>query len=182
MHHWATCVWNPESMVRGWNLENLIRECQVRMDRSSLAWVEARSEASWTGDGTSEIQNRDHCNFWKVWVFDFFCGWNIRGIPVGWDVLCMDHSQDIDKFRFPHKMRIKKVHSQSEWWYHRVAHVCLRINPNNRWYITFLRTFRECSILLPDFDEHVRNWSKLWKTCQKSSGCLENGRFYRESA
>ena len=30
-------------MVRGWNLEDLIRGCQVRMDRSSLAWVEARS-------------------------------------------------------------------------------------------------------------------------------------------
>ena len=93
-----------------------------------------------------------------------------------------NHSQDRDEFRFPHKMRIKKVHSQSEWWYHRVAHVCLRINPNKRWYMRVLRTFRKCSILLPGFDEPVRNWSKLWKTCQKFWGCLENDRFYRESA
>ena len=53
----------------------------------------------------------------------------------------------------------------------RVAHVCLRINPNCRWYMRFLQTFRECSILLPVFAGPVRNF-------QKFCGC----RFYRESA
>ena len=57
----------------------------------------------------------------------------------------------------------------------RVAHVCGRINPNCRWYMTFLQTFRECFILLPVFDEPVRNFEKL-------CGCFENYRFYRESA
>ena len=57
----------------------------------------------------------------------------------------------------------------------RVAHVCLRIRPNSRWYMRFLQTFRECSILLPVFAGPVRNF-------QKFCGCLENCRFYRESA
>ena len=64
----------------------------------------------------------------------------------------------------------------------RVAHVCRRINPNCCWYMRFLKTFRECSILLPVFDEPVRNFEKIEKTCQTFWGCLGNDRFYRESA
>ena len=57
----------------------------------------------------------------------------------------------------------------------RVAHVCLRINPNHRWYMIVLQTFRKCSILLPTFDEPVRNF-------QKPDDSFENGWFNRERA
>ena len=53
------------------------------------------------------------------------------------------------------------------WW--RVAHVWLGINPNNRWYMIVLRTFQKCSILLPGFDELVRNLSKLFRMSRKWS-------------
>ena len=64
-------------MVRGWNLEDLIRGCQVRMDRSSLAWVEARSGSCGRETGRRRF---------KIWIikifevlnFDFFVG----GTPV----------------------------------------------------------------------------------------------------
>ena len=84
-------------MVRGWNHDNLIRGCQVRMDRSSQAWVEARAGSCGPETERRRLKSR---------ALEFFIKFHFLWVEHVWIFGRVRRRRDVDKLNMSGMIRM----------------------------------------------------------------------------